>query len=81
MVTFRRWSPKGSLKDFIHKSAPTGLYEKKYASVAKLPLERIALFGRQILEVCVSLSKAYSRRVSTSCASVAFHTVTCTPET
>lgn len=50
LVTFRRWSSKGSLKDFIHKCSPTGLYEKKYTSVAKLPLERIALFGRQILE-------------------------------
>lgn len=50
LVTFRRWSSKGSLKDFMHKTSPNGLYEKKYASVAKLSPERIALFGRQILE-------------------------------
>jgi hypothetical protein len=51
LVTFRRFAPKGSLKDFIHKTSPSGVYDKKYASIAKLPLERIALFGRQILEV------------------------------
>lgn len=56
VVIFREFSPKGSLKDYIHRGIWSGAnprdpYTKKYASAGKpLPIAEIAKYGRQILD-------------------------------
>lgn len=51
-ISFREWVPKGSLRDVIRSVNPTKEYKIKYSKPASSPLseERIALWGRQILE-------------------------------
>jgi len=51
LIVIRHFASKdGSLKDFMHKSDPRDDYSRKYTKLSRLPPERVALFGRQILE-------------------------------
>jgi hypothetical protein len=51
LVIIRPFNSTGSLKDYMHKAHPKDAYSKKYRKLSPLPLERVALFGRHILEV------------------------------
>jgi len=55
LAAFRNFNPKGTLKDFIHAAHPKDEYSKKYRNMSKITVDRIAVFGRQILEGLIYL--------------------------
>jgi hypothetical protein len=71
VVVFREFCPKGSLKDMVYRGLwspanPRDPYIKKYAGTGKpLPVNDIAKYGRQILDVS-RLSFSFSSSSSSS---------------
>jgi len=56
VIVVQPFTEKGSLKDLIYKSQPVADWSVKYSVRRKgLPVETVALYGRQILEVLVLL--------------------------
>jgi PX domain-containing protein kinase-like protein len=57
LVVYRSFSPKGSLRDYIHNAKPSLPYGRKYTQTTghPLPEQKIAKYGREILEGIDSL--------------------------
>jgi len=52
LVVLREYNKKGSLRDYIHNSKPKEIYQEKYTHTSgnPLPEQKIAKYGREILE-------------------------------